>query len=110
MPRKPKTCPFCDAPKSAYPKGLGHDEATYECSTVVDNGGDEERTRTHQCYMNQIKALQTGDTEYGTGFNDGVEAMREIMNKAVHNNHDWLLKNPPMRRKGTRYEDTHKSN
>ena len=94
---KSKTCPFCGAPPAdewiVGPEG----EKVWAGHTLVDGGGDEERYRTHHCYMNQIRALQTGDTEYGQGFNDGVEAMREIMLQAVNNEHDWLLKNPPMR-------------
>ena len=92
-----KTCPFCGVGVNQF------DPAYYECSTLIDNDGDEERYRTHMCYMNQIRQLQTGETEYGQGFQDGVKAMRKIMEKAVYNEHDWLLKNPPMRRPGKRH-------
>lgn len=92
-------CPFCGAPKAEpWQTDYSTGKPVYECYTVIDNGGDEERTRTHHCYMNQIRALQTGgDTDYSRGFKDGVEAMRSVMIKAVHNNYDYALTHPPMR-------------
>lgn len=90
-------CPFCGEPKSDYP--VNGREDTWKCGTVPYYG-EEERSRTHQCYMNQIRALQTGDeTQYGQGWQDGVKAAFDAMAKTKS---DWLIKHPPLRRPGAR--------
>lgn len=99
-------CPFCNAPVADPPRHWNNDGspvAEYECSTIIDNDGDEERYRTHQCYMNQIRQLQTGgETDYSQGWQDGVAALREIMERAVRQDTHYLLDHPPMRRSETR--------
>ena len=95
LPPKADGCPFCGEPESPYPVN-GHDDR-YKCGTTTDKAahGEPERYRTHSCYMNQIRQLQTGDTDYGQGWRDGIEAAFGAMQTARH---EWRTKNPPLRR------------
>lgn len=95
-----ESCPFCDEPlkeRGYYDDTAGAWKAQYECGTFP--GFDiEERTRTHMCYMNQIRALQTGgETDYSEGWHAGLEAAFTAMADARSS---WKAKNPPMRKVG----------